>query len=73
MWLDSTGRNHWEDATTYLQRAAEADLSVISIGHVVFESEDRVCLVMNLAPNAMDMMMIIPKRSIISRALLTEG
>lgn len=71
-WIDSSSIQRWEPSETYLDYARDAKLICESVGYVVYESDDRVAVVQNLASREMDNMMVIPKVAIQLRVRLND-
>ena len=69
-WLDSQAVYNWNSRDEY-EKTYKDDLTITSVGFVVYESEDRVMLLMNNGVEQWDMMMCIPKVCIVNREQLT--
>lgn len=69
-WVDSQEIYHWDSRTSYEKSYAD-DLTITSVGFVVYEAEDRVMLLGHNGVDAWNGMMCIPKVCIVSRTKLT--
>ena len=72
-WLDASSNTGWDSRSAY-EKTFKVDLTVVSVGYVVSETDDRVVLLMthSYADDLYDVSLVLPKVCIVSRQVLSS-
>lgn len=70
-WIDSFGSNGWDNKEDYEASIEKTSMQIRSVGFLVFESADRVALVLSEGEHAYNGQICIPKVSITARRRLS--
>ena len=72
-WLDASSNTGWDSRTAY-EKTFDVDLTVVSVGYIVHETDDRVVMLMthSYADGLYDVSLVLPKACIVSRVRLSS-